>query len=179
MDPHERFHRRNLRDTLVSQGVLNPEQAEELAAAAQEGHEAFGSIVVDAGYLSSWDLAKTLAASYQMPVLPLVGYEFDRKLLEGLSPTILHQYRVLPIGRFGRAWSFAVVEPPSRELVETLRSACGNSIFFFAAEVTDVLRLLKEHVKVVDAAKDTAWQSIFDSGEQAVHGQASAAKEAS
>jgi hypothetical protein len=167
MDPHERFNRRSLRDVLVSQGVMSAEQAEELTASAREAHEPLGAVLVDAGYLSAWDLAKTLAASYQLPILPLAGYEFDKDLLEGLDSALLYGHRVLPVGRFGRAWSFAVIEPPSRELVETLRATCGNSIFFFASEVTEVQRILKEQVKVLDA-KDTSWHSVFDSGEEAV-----------
>ena len=80
MDPHERFYRRSLRDVLVSQGVLAQDQAEELVVSARDAHEPFGCVVVDAGYLSAWDLAKTLAAAYQMPVLPLLGYKFDTTL---------------------------------------------------------------------------------------------------
>jgi hypothetical protein len=168
MDPYERFHRRNLRDILVGQGVLTAEQAEELNASARESHEPLGAVLIESGYLSAWDLTKTIAASYQMPILPLAEFDFDKKLLEGLSPTVLYQFQVLPVGRFGRAWSFAVIEPPSRELVESLRSSCGNSIFFFAAEAPDVRRLLKQHVKIVEAGKDKAWESIFDSGDEAV-----------
>jgi hypothetical protein len=123
---------------------------------------------VDAGYLTAWDLAKTLAASYQMPILPLAGYKYDAGLLEGLSPAVLYQYRVVPIGRFGRAWSFAVVEPPARELIDALRASCGNSLFFFAGESGEVQRILKEHVKMVDAVKDNSWQTVFDQAEQAL-----------
>jgi hypothetical protein len=168
MDPHERFYRRSLRDVLVSQGVLAQDQAEELVVSAREANEPFGCVLVDAGYLTAWDLAKTLAAAYQMPILPLAGFQFEANLLEGLSPAVLFQYRVFPVGRFGRAWSFAVVEPPSHDLIEALRASCGNSLFFFAAETAELQRLLNEHVKVVDVKKDTSWTSVFDAAEQAL-----------
>ena len=41
-------------------------------------------------------------------------------------------------------------------------------MFFFVGEVSEIQRLLQEHVKVVDVASDTSWQSIFDSGDRRV-----------
>lgn len=172
MDPFERFFRRSLRDVLVSQGTLTNEQADELIDAAHQAHEPFASAVLDSGALTPWDLAKTLAAQYQMPVLPLAGFKFDKSLVDGLPAAMLYQHLTLPVGRFGRTWSFAVVEPPSRDMVDDLKQVCGPSLFFFAAEAPELTRVLREHVKVVDVASDTSWQAIFDAGEQNVSGAA-------
>ena len=169
MDLHDRLFRRSLRDVLVDQGVLTQEQADELVESAYESNEPFGLVVVEAGYLTSYDLVKLISSKYQLPVLPLSGYQFDPALLENLSASTLYHYQVVPVGCFGSSWTFAVVEPPSRECIETLREACGSSLFFFVSEAPDVQRILSEHVKVVDAKADDSWQSIFDSGDQAVH----------
>ncbi len=168
MDPFERFTRRSLRDVLVSQGVLSQDSADELVESAYESNEQFGAVVVEAGLLTAWDLSKTVASHYQMPVLPLSGYRFEKDLFEGLSAATLYQYQAVPVGRFGRAWSFAVVEPPTRECIDALRSTCGSSIFFFVSELPEVQRALRENVKVVDVSADTSWQSIFDTGERRV-----------
>jgi hypothetical protein len=168
MDRHERFYRRSLREILVAQGVLTSEIADELAESAYEASETFGHAVVDAGHMTSWELAKVVASHYQMPVLPLAGFDFDASLLEGLSPATLFQHQVVPVGRFGQTWSFAVVEPPSRDCVAALRESCGNAIFFFAAEAEAVQKLITDHVKVVDATADKKWQSLFDAADEAV-----------
>lgn len=168
MDPYERFHRRSLRDVLVSQGVLTNEHADELIDAAHQANEPFATVVLDSGALTPWDLAKTVATHYQMPVLPLAGYRFEKSLAEGLPASVLYQHQVLPVGRFGKTWSFAVIEPPNRSTIEDLKQSCGHSMFFFVAEAPEVTRLLRENVKVVDVSADTAWQSIFDTAEQNV-----------
>ena len=170
MDPFDRFHRRSLRDVLVAQGVISNEQADELIDSARQTNEPLGSVVLQAGHLTPWDLTKTVATHYQMPVLPLAGFRFDKHLAENLPPSLLHQHQVLPVGRFGRTWSFAVVEPPNRELIEDLRAACGSSLFFFVADANELLRTLREHVKVMDVASDSGWQSIFDVADQNVKG---------
>ena len=151
MDPHDRLFRRSLRDVLVDQGVLTQEQADELVESAYETNEPFGLVVVDAGYLTSWDLVKLISSKYQLPVLPLAGYQFDTDLLETLSASTLYHYQIVPIARFGKSWTFSVVEPPSRDCIDTLREACGPSLFFFLSEAPDVQRTLSEYVKVVDA----------------------------
>ena len=171
MDRHERFYRRSLRDVLVGQGVLTAEAADELAESAYEAGEPFGFAVVDAGHLTAWDLTKTVANSYQMPVLPLKGYEYDDTMLEGVSAAALYQYQVLPVGRFGRSWSFAVSEPPTRECVTALKEAFGTALFFFAADAELVKEMVSEHVKVVDAASDKGWQSMFDDADAAIQGE--------
>lgn len=168
MDRHERFYRRSLRDVLVGQGVLTAEVADELAESAYEAGETFGYAVVDAGHLTAWDLTKTVANSYQMPVLPLKGYDYDADMLDGISAATLYQYQVLPVGRFGRSWSFAVAEPPSRECVTALKDAFGGSLFFFAADAELIKDMVTEHIKVVDAATDKAWQSMFDNADDAI-----------
>jgi hypothetical protein len=172
MDPFDRFHRRSLRDVLVAQGVISNEQADELIDSARTTNEPLGAVVLQAGHLTAWDLTKTVATHYQMPVLPLAGFRFEKELAAGLHPSLLHQHQLLPVGRFGSTWSFAVIEPPSRDLIEDLREVCGNSLFFFVADAQDLLRTLREHVKVMDVATDSGWQSIFDVADQNVKGVA-------
>lgn len=168
MDPYERFYRRSLREILVGQGALTAEQADELAESAYESNETFGHAVVDAGHLTPWELTKVVAVHYQMPVLPLNGYDYDPGLLEGVPAATLFQYQVLPVGRFGRTWSFAVIEPPSRECLAALKEACGAAVFFFVSEADAVHQLLAQHVKVVDAKSDRGWQTIFDAADARV-----------
>ena len=168
MDPFERYHRRSLRDVLVSQGVLRQEEADELVESAYESNEPFGAVLVDAGHLTAWDLVKLVSIHYQMPVMPLSGYDFDPETFEIVSPATLYHHQMVPVGRFGRAWAFAVVEPPTRECIEMLKQACGSSLFFFVSEVQDVQAALQEHVKVVGVSADNSWESVFDTGDAAV-----------
>ena len=168
MDVHNRFERRSLRDVLIAQGALSTELADELMSSAREENEPFGAVVVDAGHMTAWDLSKAIITHYQMPYLPLHGFHYDEELASGLPTSTLYQYNVLPVGRFGKVCSFAVIEPPSRECINELQEACGNNLFFFVSDVQEVQRLLNDHVKVVDAKGDTSWKAVFDAGDQSV-----------
>ncbi len=166
MDSPNRFERRSLRDVLVAQGFLTDELADELVNSAREENEPFGAVVVEAGHLTAWDLAKIVTLHYNMPCLPLHEFTYDAVLADGLPAATLYQYQVLPVGRFGKARSFAVVEPPSRTLLDALTESCGSHLFFFVAEAPEIRRLLSEHVKVVDPSADASWQDVFDAAEE-------------
>ena len=93
MESHSRFERRSLRDVLVDQGVLSDELADELMNSAREANEVFGAVVVDAGHMTAWDLAKTVSLHYSMPHIPLAGFRYDTSLAEHIPAATLHQFR--------------------------------------------------------------------------------------
>jgi hypothetical protein len=168
VDPMDRFLLRPLDDVLVAEGVLSREKADELLESAKGSGETFASVIIEAGFMTAWDLAKLVSTKYQLPVHPLTGYRFDRDLFEGIPASFMHRHQVLPVGRFGRTRTFAVVEPPDRAVIEELQSTCGSSLHFFVSEEPEVARVLRDTVKVVDTARDTTWQKLFDSAEQEI-----------
>lgn len=165
MDPYEKFLRRPLDEVLVAQGVLARETADQLLESAAAASEPFATAVLDAGAVTPWDLARLVAVHYQVPVHPLTGYKFGKELFEGARADLMHRYQFVPVGVFGTTRTFALLEPPPRPLVEEMRVAYGESVFFFVAEATEIARVLSSEVKVVDAEADRGWQKLFDSAE--------------
>ncbi len=176
MDPFDRFLRRPLDQMLVAQGVATRERMDELLASARETNESLGVVLLESGALSPWDFAKTIASQYQLPVQSLSGYRFDKDLVSSVPPEVLHRHQVMPLGVFGRTRTFAIMEPPTRELLDELQSRHGSSLFFFVAQGPEIARALREHVKVVDVDRDTSWQRLFDSAEEEVTKGAGPAK---
>jgi len=168
VEPMDRFLLRPLDDVLVAEGLLTRERADDLVASAKAAGEPFSTVLIESGVITAWDLAKLVSTKYQMPVHPLAGYRLDKDLLEGIPNSFMHRHRVLPVGRFGRTRTFAVVEPPDRAVIDELQAACGASLHFFVSEEPEISRVLRDSVKVVDTARDTTWQKLFDSAEQEI-----------
>jgi len=170
MDPLDRFLRRPLHEVLVSQGVLSQDQVEKLTEAARAAGDTLGAQIVDSGALTAWDFARTIATHYQMPVHSLAGYKFDKDFANGYPPDLLHRHQMVPLARFGRARTFAVIEPPTRAMINELQETVGPAtpVYFFVAPGDEIRRVLDERIKIVDAATDVAWQTIFDSAEQEI-----------
>jgi hypothetical protein len=168
MDAFDRFLRRPLDEVLVTQTLMTREKADSLLKSATAAQEPFAKAVLDAGNLTSWDLARLVATHYQIPVQPLAGYKFEKSLFEGLRPEMLHRHQLVPLAVFGKTRTFAVLEPPRKELADELTKTCGTSLFFFAAEGPEIARALRDHVQLVDAASDLGWHKLFDSAEAEV-----------
>jgi hypothetical protein len=170
MDPLDRFLRRPLPEVLVSQGILSKEKVEELATSAKAAGDTLGAAIIDSGVMTAWDFARTIATHYQMPVHPLVGYKLDGDFAAGYPPDLLHRHQVIPLARFGKTRTFAVMEPPTRALISEFQDAMGYAtpMFFFVSPGDELRRILEERVKLVDAGADSTWQNIFDNGEQEV-----------
>jgi hypothetical protein len=176
VDPFDRFTRHPLEEVLVGEGALTRARADELLASAHATGEPFGLVLIESGTMTPWDLAKTIATHYQMPVHPLVGYRFDKELLEGMDAGLLHRHQVIPLGAFGRTRTFAVLQPPDRTLIDELTAAYGASLFFFVAEGTEIGRILRDEVKVIDTDKDSTWSKLFDEAEEGISKDATARK---
>jgi hypothetical protein len=170
MDPLDRFLRRPLQEVLVSQGVLSQDQVEKLAESARASGDPLGGAIVDSGALTAWDFARTIATHYQMPVHTLAGYKFDKDFATGYPPDLLHRHQMVPLARFGRTRTFAVLEPPTRVMIQELQEVVGHAtpVFFFVAPGDEIRRVLEDRVKIVDTASDQGWQTIFDSAEQEI-----------
>ena len=168
MDPFDRFLRRPLDEVLVAQSLLPRERADSLLESAVEAQEPFAKAVLDAGALTSWDLARLVATHYQIPVVSITGYKFEKSLFEGLRPEMLHRHQVVPLAIFGRTRTFAVIEPPTKLLLDELTATFGGSLFFFSAEAPEVSRALREFVQIVDVSSDQNWHKLFDSAEAEV-----------
>ena len=168
MDSYDRYFRRSLRDVLLSEGVLTPEQADELGESARAHEESLGAVVVESGYLTAWDLMQKVAATYQLPILLLENYKVDTEILQAIPSAVLYQHGIFPLAKFGQTWTWAISSPPTRELISVLREHCGPSHFFYACDMQQIQILLRNNVKVVDTTADDSWQNIFDSGDQAV-----------
>jgi len=153
---------------LVAQGVTTRERMDELVTSARETNELLGVVVLESGALTPWDFAKTIASQYQLPVQSLSGYRFDKELVASVPSEVLHRHQMMPLGIFGRTRTFAIMEPPTRDLLDELQGHFGASLFFFVSQGPEIARALREHVKMVDADRDTSWQRLFDSAEEEV-----------
>lgn len=168
MDPFDRFLRRSLDDVLVTQGILTRERADEMLSSATSGGVPFATVVLESGTVTAWDLARIVAVHYQMPVHPLGNYRFDKDVFKGLSPQLLHRHMAVPLSVLGKTRTFAVLEPPSRALLDELTKTCGPSVFFFVAEGPAITKVLDEHAKLPSVHEDQGWQKLFESAEQEV-----------
>ena len=76
----EKLTRKRLGEILVDEGLISKAQIADAEREEKRTGESLGSILVEASYITDWDLAKAVATQYQLPfvqvgqdVFPIFG----------------------------------------------------------------------------------------------------------
>ncbi|HEX7010739.1 MAG TPA: ATPase, T2SS/T4P/T4SS family [Phycisphaeraceae bacterium] len=121
--------RRQLGDILKRWNLVNDQQIEEALKLAKGSRKRVGEALVDLGYVSQNDVAKALAAQYEMDFIDLDQPNvIDKKNLELIPADIIKRYLVLPLGKDGNKIKVLVHDPLDLALIDDLRFRLGTDI---------------------------------------------------
>jgi hypothetical protein len=145
---------RRLGEILLEERLI----AEDQLTNALEEQAATGGILteilVSAGFISEWDLAKCLATRLQLPFIYTTRYEIPREAIDLLPHTLLHQHRLVPIDIFGKVLAIASAGNMSQEILEEIETSTGLEVTLYVALASDLQETLRERFpleKVTDA----------------------------
>ena len=106
---------------LVHAGKLNSKTAEELVRAAREKRTSFVASVINAGSVSSAELAHTLSTALALPLLDLSAIDatkLPRNVIEG---KLASQYQVVVLGKRGNRLFIGGADPTDQEAAERIK----------------------------------------------------------
>lgn len=188
IDHFERVGRKRLGDVLVDEKLIAKEQLHEAVGERQRSGAPLGQILVDSGYLSEWDLAKAVAAHYNLPYLDLSGYEPNGDVFENFPPDLAHREGILPFDTFGKVVCLACSEMPPVDILRRVEEITELTPCLYVTLGSEVKRLLKLHIaepadmpelipptqkdedlaEVLGEEGGGDWQKLFDLGNEEV-----------
>jgi MshEN domain len=188
IDHFARIGRKRLADVLVDEKLIPKQQLDEAVGEHQHTGTPLGKILVDSGYLTDWDLAKAVAAHYNLPFLDLTMYEPDAEVILDFPGDLAYTERLLPFDRFGKVLCLACVEMPNIEVLKRIEEITGYTPSLYVCLGVDVARILAQYVPppefpemirtvpvdqasddlVIDAGQKEQWERIFDLGNEEV-----------
>jgi hypothetical protein len=188
IDHFTRIGRKRLADVLVDEKLIPKQQLDEAVGEHQRSGTPLGQILVDCGYLTDWDLAKAVAAHYNLPFLDLASYEPDAEVILDFPGELAYQERLLPFDRFGKVVCLACVEMPKVDVLQRVEEITGLTPSLYVGLGGDVARLLAQYVTppefpqmirtvsadeagdelVIDSSQREQWERIFDLGNEEV-----------
>ena len=152
----EKLARKHLGEILVDEGLISKSQ---LVDAEREHHrtgDPLGAILVEASYLTDWDLAKTVAMQYQLPYVELHTISRTKDTDGIFSPGELQKHRFVPIDRIGNVLTMAVADMPDIEFLRSIQERSGLVPFLFVTLLTDIQKVLLEESAVSAPAEAQA-----------------------
>ncbi|AWI08479.1 GspE/PulE family protein [Ereboglobus luteus] len=114
----------------------------------QQGRRSsFGSVLVELGIITPFNLTKLISEHHKLPVITLSSTRISMEVARLLSPTIARRLRVLPMRRNGSMVSLAVSDPSIPGFAEATQALgrYGITVFeYHIAPEAEVLAKLEE-----------------------------------
>ena len=192
MTQYHRLKRKRLSDLLVDEGLATKEVVIAGLHAQKDSGDILSSILLAENAIDAFDLARVLVEHFQIPFVDLERYALHKDVIKLFPAELLHRARMVPLEKFGKHYSFACQEIPSREIHEEIKNIVDGSVLVFAAFSRDIESVLRELVPYEapkpegaageaesaeaiqpqgdsdDADADKEWQALFDTANESI-----------
>ena len=128
---------------LVHAGKLNVKLAEDLSRISKERRVSFVSAVINAGAVTSADLAHTLSTTLALPLLDLASVDPQRLPRNVIDAKLVTQYQVIVLGKRGNRLFIGGADPTDQEAVERIKFATQLSPEWVIVEYDKLSKLLE------------------------------------
>lgn len=144
----KKMGRKRLGGILMSDGRVTPEQVTEALEIQKDTGKMLGQVLVELGYISELDLAKSLATQFQFPYINPVTYQIDRDVLELIAVETLYRYVFIPMDRFGNLLIVAMAGLLPEDMMQEIKQQTGCELRIYIATARDVRAVLERELPI-------------------------------
>jgi type IV pilus assembly protein PilB len=148
MDPHLVI------TTLSDQGVLAPEQAEQLLPALLESGRAPEDFLISDGYVDEHSFYQAIANSIGANYIDLTDFELENRLRDKIPVGLARLHRVLPVAEVDGIFYVALSDPLNSETISELRFALNEDFQISVAPVPRIEELIAQYYESTDYAAE-------------------------
>ena len=152
---------------LKEMGLVNESQIQEALGIQKERGGAIGEILVERGYISHEDLTLALAAQSGMEVVDLDHLELPGSVLERVSASIAHAYRVIPVRFENGLLTVALADPTHLKTLDDLRFLLNCEVEGAVSNEQAVGRALNNYYSAQEDIEDVLKEIHDEWGENA------------
>jgi len=121
--------RKKLGEILQEWGTVNESQIQKGLGIAKGVGKRIGEALVEAGFCKEEDIAKALAAQFDMEYIDLDAPEAARRIDLSLVPEdLVKKHLILPLGKAGGRMKLVIYDPMDLELLDLLRFRLNTEI---------------------------------------------------
>lgn len=128
-----------------------------------------GTTLVKLGYIKEEDLLSALSKHFGVKAIDLRKQEIDSSILKLIPSDLAGKYLVVPVKRFGRILTLAMLNPGDVAAIEDIKFATGFEIEPVVAAEESVLKIINEHYHVQKLLSDVMYEiETAEAGETSV-----------
>ena len=156
-------------EILLEQGIISQEMLEHALEEQKKNGARLGTTLVKLGYLKDKELLSALSKHFGVKSVDLKNEELDEEILKLIPADLAAKYLIVPISRFGRTLTVAMINPGDVAAIEDVKFATGFEIKPVVASEETMLQIIRDHYNVQRLLSDVMYEiETADAGETSV-----------
>ncbi len=144
----KKIGRKRLGGILMSEGLVTPEQVTEALEIQKDTGKMLGQVLVELGYITEYDLAKSLATQFQFPYINPAYYSIDRDIIDQIPAELMYKHVFMPLDKFGNLLVVAMAGLLSEDIMQELKRLTGCDVRIYISTARDVKAALEKEVPI-------------------------------
>lgn len=149
---------------LVEEGFISDEKLATAESIRETSGGSLADILVAQRYVTEWELSRCLVTDLQLPFIHASMYDIASDVVGILPHAFLHQHRLVPLDRFGKALALATNGSISEEIVEEIEESTKFEVMLYVALNSDIQKALaaKFPIEKVTNELSDKFDQLFD-----------------
>ena len=122
------YRRKNIGTILIDMGCLSADQLPQIVEKLSLGKLRFGELCVREGLITETDLARALAAQFNLEFVDLSDFKMDEELLNSLPTDAIYRFRFVPLEMTPTSLAVAVADPTDVIKLDELELMLGRQL---------------------------------------------------
>lgn len=147
-----------LGEILVNQGFISEDMLEQALEEQKKDGSRLGSTLVKMGLLKEQDLLNALSKHFGVKSVDLKKADIKDAVLDLIPSDLASKYLVVPVSRFGRELTVAMINPGDLQAIEDIKFATGFEVNPVVAFEDAVLQIIEKHYHVQKLLSDVMYE---------------------
>jgi type IV pilus assembly protein PilB len=147
-----------LGEVLLNQGLISEDMLSQALEEQKADGERLGATLIRMGFISEDELLQALSKYFGVRSVNLKTKQPNESVLKLLPGDIAAKYMVVPVARFGRKLTLAMLDPQDVTAIEDIKFATGFEIDPVVANIEDIIKIIESHYRVQRIFSDVMFE---------------------
>jgi len=150
----------------VKQGTISEDMLAQALEVQKKDGTRIGTTLINLGYVKEEEMLVALSKHYGVKSVDLRNIEIDESLLKLVPSDLAGKYLIVPVSRFGRTLTVAMINPGDVAAIEDIQFATGFEVDAVVAAEDALLKVVQDHYNVQKMLSDVMYEiEMADAGE--------------
>jgi len=151
-----------VKELLVSDGLVQPGEMIKLEDAAKKESKPLFGFLVDSGKVSDEDLTRVMATTQGVPYVNLADAKISPKILQLLDREIAERYMAVPLGEVKTRLAVAMLDAGNVQAVDFLAKKTGRQLAVYMASESGIRKAHEQYGRSLDQSIGESFDSPLD-----------------